>query len=152
MFKVQYFSLLTELAQKTSFSLSPGLANLSTSLVHAAGEHSGGHVGEPGKASDVSRTIVVTMLDNYYEPENFSISLGETIRFIVKNEGELVHEFNIATKKMHLKHQPEMSKLVENEILLGDKIDKKKMKEMAKKLYLQRNRMELDRRGRRNRF
>ena len=58
---------------------------------------------------------------------------GETIKFKVYNFGEFVHEFNIATKKMHLKHQPEMMKLVENEILLGDKIDKKKMKEMAKK-------------------
>ena len=85
---------------KSIFSISILLATLSTPLVHAAGEHSGGHAGEPGKASDVSRTIVVTMLDNYYEPENFSISLGETVRFIVKNEGELVHEFNIGTADM----------------------------------------------------
>jgi uncharacterized cupredoxin-like copper-binding protein len=34
---------------------------------------------------------------------------------------------------MHLKHQPEMMKMVENEILLADKIDKKKMKEISKK-------------------
>jgi uncharacterized cupredoxin-like copper-binding protein len=34
---------------------------------------------------------------------------------------------------MHLKHQPEMMMMVENEILLADKIDKKKMKEMSKK-------------------
>ena len=34
---------------------------------------------------------------------------------------------------MHIKHQPEMMKMVEHQILLADKIDKKKMKEMAKK-------------------
>ena len=34
---------------------------------------------------------------------------------------------------MHLKHQAEMMEMVENEIILGDKIDKIKMKEMAKK-------------------
>ena len=34
---------------------------------------------------------------------------------------------------MHLKHQPEMMKMVENEILLVDRIDKKKMKELSKK-------------------
>ena len=34
---------------------------------------------------------------------------------------------------MHLKHQPEMQMMVEHEILLADKIDKKKMMEMAKK-------------------
>ena len=32
---------------------------------------------------------------------------------------------------MHIKHQPEMVKMVENEILV-DSIDKNKMKEMAK--------------------
>ena len=53
--------------------------------------------------------------------------------FIVKNLGNLVHEYNIGTKEMHIKHQPEMMKLVENEILLADKIDRKKMKEMSKK-------------------
>ena len=73
------------------------------------------------------------MFDNYYEPSEFKINKNQTIKFIVYNYGELVHEFNIATKEMHIKHQPEMMKMVENQILLADKIDKKKMKEMAKK-------------------
>ena len=90
-------------------------------------------IGQKGKSSEVNRVIEVKMYDNFYKPNEIKIKKGETIKFIVHNFGELVHEFNIATKKMHLKHQPEMSKLVENEILLGDKIDKKKMKEMAKK-------------------
>ena len=90
-------------------------------------------IGEKGKSSEVNRVIEVKMYDNFYKPNEIKIKKGETIKFIIHNFGELVHEFNIATKKMHLKHQPEMSKLVENEILLGDKIDKKKMKEMAKK-------------------
>ena len=34
---------------------------------------------------------------------------------------------------MHLKHQPEMMMMVEHEILLANKIDKKKMMEMSKK-------------------
>ena len=90
-------------------------------------------IGEKGKLSEVDRVIEVKMYDNFYEPNEIKIKKGETIKFKVHNFGELVHEFNIATKKMHLKHQPEMVKLVENEILLADKIDKKKMKEMAKK-------------------
>ena len=61
------------------------------------------------------------------------IKKNETIKFIVENKGQLVHEFNIATKEMHLKHQPEMMMMMENEILLVDKIDKKKMMEMSKK-------------------
>jgi uncharacterized cupredoxin-like copper-binding protein len=90
-------------------------------------------IGEKGKLSEVSRTIEIKMYDNYYEPKEINIKKGETIKFIVHNYGELVHEFNIATKEMHIKHQPEMMKMVENEILLDDRIDKKKMKEMAKK-------------------
>ena len=90
-------------------------------------------IGEKGKLSEVDRVIEVKMYDNFYEPNEIKIKKGETIKFKVYNFGKLVHEFNIATKKMHLKHQPEMKKLVEHEILLADKIDKKKMKEMAKK-------------------
>ena len=90
-------------------------------------------IGEEGNMSEVSKVIEVKMYDNYYEPSEFKINKNQTIKFIVYNYGELVHEFNIATKAMHLKHQPEMMKMVENEILLVDEIDKKKMKELSKK-------------------
>ena len=90
-------------------------------------------IGEKGKLSEVNRTIEIKMYDNYFEPNEIIIKKGETIKFIIKNYGELVHEFNIATKEMHFIHQREMMKMVENQILLADKIDKKKMKEMAKK-------------------
>ena len=90
-------------------------------------------IGEKGKLSEVNRTVEIKMYDNYFEPNEIKIKKGETIKFIVSNYGELVHEFNIATKEMHIKHQPEMMKMVENEILLADRIDKKKMKKMAKK-------------------
>ena len=89
-------------------------------------------IGSHGKLSDVSRTIKVKMYDNYYEPSFFNIKAGETIKFAVENFGELVHEFNIANALMHMQHQPEMEKMVENEILFSDYIDKKKMKKMAK--------------------
>ena len=89
-------------------------------------------IGFKGKESEVSRVIKVIMYDNYYEPNSFQIKKGETIKFEVENAGMLVHEFNIANKIMHLKHQPEMMKMVENEILLVDSIDREKMKKMAK--------------------
>ena len=89
-------------------------------------------IGSKGKESEVSRVIKVFMYDNYYEPSSFQIKSGETIKFEVENAGMLVHEFNIANKMMHMKHQPEMLKMVESEILLVDTIDKEKMKKMAK--------------------
>ena len=89
-------------------------------------------IGSKGNENDISRVIKVIMYDNYYEPSSFQINAGETIKFEVENAGELVHEFNIANKMMHMKHQPEMEKMVDNEILFADSIDKNKMKKMAK--------------------
>jgi len=90
------------------------------------------HIGKKGESSEVDRVIEIKMYDSYFEPTKINIKKDETIKFLVHNYGSLVHEFNIATKKMHLNHQPEMMAMMENEILLGDKIDYEKMKEMAK--------------------
>ena len=89
-------------------------------------------IGEKGDIKDVTKVVTVKMFDNYYEPNEIIVKKGETVKFVVKNMGELVHELNIATKEMHKEHQPEMVKMVEHEILLADKIDRNKMKEMAK--------------------
>ena len=90
-------------------------------------------IGKKGDPAEVSKVIIVKMYDNYFEPNKFEIKKNQTVKFIVYNYGDLVHEFNIATKPMHQKHRSEMIKLVENEILLVDRIDKKKMKELSKK-------------------
>ena len=89
-------------------------------------------IGSKGNITDVTRIIKVVMHDNYYEPSSFLIKKGETVKFEVENAGMLVHEFNIANKMMHMKHQPEMIKMAENGILLAFSIDKEKMKRMAK--------------------
>ena len=102
-------------------------------VAFAAGEHAGGHghaaeIGKPGEASEATRTIEVTMYDNYYEPETVEVGEGETVRFVVRNEGELVHEFNIATAEMHAAHQDEMMMMVEHGVLEADQINEEMMK------------------------
>jgi uncharacterized cupredoxin-like copper-binding protein len=99
----------------------------------AAGEHGGGHgvkstIGTAGKAVSATRTVNINMLDNLYEPEKVLVKEGETIRFIVKNLGELVHEFNIGTSAMHIVHQKEMEMMVDHGALEPDKINHAKMK------------------------
>lgn len=94
----------------------------------AAGTHGGGHghgasVGEPGKTSEASRTITVEMHDNYYEPEEIRVKPGETVRFVVQNKGNLVHEFNIGTPGMHEAHQKEMRMMVEHGVIQGNKLN-----------------------------
>ena len=90
-------------------------------------------IGEKGKLAEVDKTIEIKMYDNYFIPKNINIKRGETVKFVVYNYGDLVHEFNIATKKMHLEHQKEMMKMIEHGILLGNRIDKVKMKKVSKK-------------------
>lgn len=89
-------------------------------------------IGMKGKSNEVSRTINVKMYDNYFEPKSIKVKRGETIKFAVENKGKLVHEYNIASKKMHLKHQPEMMMMMQMGILLPTKLDMKKMKEASK--------------------
>lgn len=102
----------------------------------AAGSHAGGHgtgagnmdFGKPAEASKASRTVTVVMRDNLYEPETIAVKAGETVRFVVKNEGEFVHEFNIGTPAMHAAHQEQMMMMVEHGALEPDKINRDRMK------------------------
>ena len=68
------------------------------------------------------------MFDNYYEPQEISVNSGETVRFVIQNVGEFVHEFNIATTEMHATHQKEMILMMEHGALEVDKINHAMMK------------------------
>lgn len=114
----------------------PGKAKMMSGQGHgqrngAAGGHGGGHgnaAGEPGKMSDISRTVTIDMTDNRYSTEEVSVKAGETIRFVVSNKGQLVHEFNIGTPDMHKGHQKEMMMMVDHGVLEADKINHARMK------------------------
>lgn len=106
---------------------------IGASAALAAGSHGGGHHaahGAPGKASAASRTVEVVMYDNYFEPATIPVKAGETIRFKVRNAGDLVHEFNIGTPHMHEAHGPEMMMMVEHGVLMPDRIDEDAAKAM----------------------
>lgn len=111
------------------------IAALSTAPALAAGTHAGGHghgspAGQPGKAAAASRTIEVAMYDNYYEPEEVTVKAGETVRFLVTNKGQLVHEFNVGTPSMHADHQDEMMMMVEHGVLEADRVNMEAAKAM----------------------
>ncbi|MEQ8818441.1 MAG: cupredoxin family protein [Thalassobaculum sp.] len=103
-----------------------------SSTAQAAGSHGGGHgasaFGQPAEASAASRTITVTMRDNLFEPESIAVKAGETVRFVLRNEGDFVHEFNIGTAAMHAAHQEEMQMMVEHGVLEPDRINRDRMK------------------------
>lgn len=86
----------------------------------AAGSHGGGHdaqvVGKPGVASKVNRTVEVDMSDAMrFTPANIKAKQGETIRFVVKNSGQLSHEFVLGTTKDLKAHYEVMKKNPEME-------------------------------------
>ncbi|MGU9950717.1 MAG: cupredoxin domain-containing protein [Gammaproteobacteria bacterium WSBS_2016_MAG_OTU1] len=106
---------------------------MSSVSANAAGDDDGhGHsdaapIGEVGKAEDATRSLEVVLYDNYYEPESITVKKGETVRFVIKNVGLLVHEFNIGTTEMHASHQDEMLMMIKHGVLLPNRIDHEKM-------------------------
>lgn len=55
--------------------------------------------GIAGERSAVDRTIRFAMLDQMrFSPERIEVKQGETIRFVLKNGGRLMHEFVIGTR------------------------------------------------------
>lgn len=88
---------------------------------HGHGDHSmpGGMPGDPKK---VSRTIVIVAKDTEFNLKKIQVKDGETIRFIIKNKGELVHEMTIGTPEMQKQHQAEMMKMMDEGKLQADKV------------------------------
>jgi len=55
--------------------------------------------GIAGEAKAVTRTIEVGMTDAMrFTPDRIEVKQGETIRFVIRNRGKLLHEFVIGTK------------------------------------------------------
>lgn len=75
-------------------------------------------IGQPGDSAQVSRSIEIRMIENRFLPDVITIKQGETIRFLVKNEGKKRHEFAIATienLKEHAKMMRTHPNMVHNE-------------------------------------
>jgi uncharacterized cupredoxin-like copper-binding protein len=58
------------------------------------GEHGGMIPGELGQAEDADREIQVTASDDLkFTPASIKVSAGETVTFVVHDEGDTEHEF-----------------------------------------------------------
>jgi len=83
----------------------PSVAQLSVGLMAAllVGCASGATFA-PGTV-DVPRTVMVAALDPFqFEPARIPIRAGETVRFVVTNEGAVEHEFVIGSREELLEH------------------------------------------------
>jgi uncharacterized cupredoxin-like copper-binding protein len=83
--------------------------------------HSHGHgdadaIGVAGQAAKVTRTVSVDMTDAMrFMPASISAKQGETIRFTIKNAGQVKHEFVLGTEKELKEHYELMKKFPEME-------------------------------------
>lgn len=100
-------------------------ALVTSGTAFASGNHAGGHghedggetaIGKPGIAAKASRTVTIEMSDNMrYTPSNIQVKQGETVRFIVKNAGQVKHELSLGTEKELLEHLEQMKKFPDME-------------------------------------
>ncbi|MBD9668526.1 cupredoxin family protein [Variovorax sp. VRV01] len=107
--------------RNTAFAALTALAAAGAS---AAGNHAGGHghgdaeaaIGQPGVAAKATRTINVDMTDGMrFTPADINVKQGETVRFVVKNSGQLKHELVLGTEKELKEHYEAMKKNPEME-------------------------------------
>jgi uncharacterized cupredoxin-like copper-binding protein len=62
-----------------------------------------------GADGSADRTIRVRMFDDMrYEPDRIEVAAGETVRFEVRNMGQIRHEFFVGTLGEHRDHAEEM--------------------------------------------
>ena len=67
--------------------------------------------GIAGDAKAVKRTIAISMSDSMrFTPDRIEVRQGETVKFVVRNGGKVMHEFVIGTKKEHDEHAALMVK------------------------------------------
>lgn len=94
-----------------------------TAFAHGDEEHHAGKqkdhaaaLGKPGNPAKVSRTVEVDMNDNMrFTPANIAVKRGETIKFVVKNNGKIKHEMVLGSVKELKEHAELMRKFPEME-------------------------------------
>lgn len=67
--------------------------------------------GSPGLASKADRVVRITATDVAFDIKQLNVKAGETVRFVVTNKGEIIHEFVLANAADHQAHEQEMTSM-----------------------------------------
>ena len=70
--------------------------------------------GGPAKAAEATRTVAITMADISFTPTLVQVKKGEVVRFVVKNTGQIAHEFSIGDAASQAAHLAMMEKAMES--------------------------------------
>ena len=72
--------------------------------------------GQEGNPQKVRRTIQVDMADNMrFTPADVTVRRGETVKFVVRNRGKVLHEMVLGTRQAIEQHAELMKKFPEME-------------------------------------
>jgi uncharacterized cupredoxin-like copper-binding protein len=103
-------ALIASWAQFSATHAAPGEAGHSHSTFSA---------GEPGDPKKPAKAVQVTMREKdgkmVFIPDRIEVRKGEQVRFLLRNSGELEHEFVLATTDDNLKHAEQMKKFPDME-------------------------------------
>ncbi|HRH87937.1 MAG TPA: cupredoxin family protein [Rubrivivax sp.] len=88
------------------------LALAGRALAHGDAAHPAGPAkkeqkpwGIAGDAQQARRSIVVAMSDDMrFKPDRIAVRRGETLRFVARNDGQVMHEFVIGTPAENARH------------------------------------------------
>lgn len=113
-------------------------------IAHAAAEagapghaHATFSAGEPGNPKKPARPVQVTMRESdgkmMFIPDRVEVRRGEQVKFILRNNGELDHEFILATTAENLKHAEDMKRFpdMEHDDPNGKRLAPKKANEIV---------------------
>lgn len=99
--------------------------------------HANFSAGEPGDPKKPAQVVLVTMreLDGkmVFIPDRVEVKKGQQVRFMLRNSGELEHEFVLASTEENLKHAEEMKKFpdMEHDDPNGKRLEPKKTAEIV---------------------
>ncbi len=95
---------MTPTARRLSILLCAALAPAAP-LAHGDEAAAAPAIGAPGDPAKVTRTIEVRMDDTMrFHPDRIAVKPGETVRFLVHNDGKLRHEMMIGTEHALQEH------------------------------------------------
>ena len=77
-----------------------------------AGHKAGSHHTMAMSDSDAIRTIEVIARDIEFSTDKIQVNPGETVRFLIRNEGELEHDFTIGDADTQAAHRAEMQAMM----------------------------------------
>jgi uncharacterized cupredoxin-like copper-binding protein len=71
--------------------------------------------GSPGDPNVSARAVEVTMFEDgsgmHFSPGKISVRPGEQVRFVIRNQGQLAHEFVLGTRAQNREHAAMMAQM-----------------------------------------